>query len=80
MIFCGKRSGKTVWLVMEAAKRQGTIIVGSRERAEFLQGLAKDLGLRIPEPMVLEPKTDHYVGITFAGVIVDEPDFRRNNA
>lgn len=69
MVSGGRTSGKTVWLVLESAKRNAPIVVSTKERAESLKNLAAELGVSIPEP-IIPPKRER--GFTFAGVIVDD--------
>ena len=49
----GIRSGKTLRALYRSARDQVPILVSSRERAENLLAMAKELELQIPAPMLL---------------------------
>ena len=47
----GRQTGKTTYLILDAAKNNKTIVVYNRQRADYIKLLANKLGVIIPPPV-----------------------------
>lgn len=47
----GRQFGKTTMLIKESAKTGATIAVANYQMVEYIQGMAAQMGLKIPQPV-----------------------------
>ena len=47
----GRQFGKTTMLIKESARTGATIAVANYQMVEYIQGMAAQMGLKIPQPV-----------------------------
>ena len=69
----GRGGGMYLDAVVKSARHKLTIGVPDEKTKQRLMGMAKEIGVEIPEPVVmLQQKAERLKGVTFAGVITDK--------
>lgn len=74
-IYCGVRaSGKTMKAILLSAEKQMPIVVSNYHEIEHIKYMAKEMNLKIPDPIIVEDVRKKVKG-NRKGLIVDNLDF-----
>lgn len=63
--------GKTAFVIQQAIKNGGVILVNREEAKQRILEVAKIMGVEAPRVVVAKPADDTLRGVTFAWAIVD---------
>lgn len=67
-----RQSGKTTMLIKESARTGATIAVATYKMVEYVSGMAKQIGLEIPTPVIYRDMFRDSLGNTDKRYLVDE--------
>lgn len=75
-LYSGRQTGKTIELIKRSAELSVPIIVKDVVTGKHLKRRAKEMGLKIPNPISINSIiTDRIKGINFNTVLVDDADY-----
>ena len=74
----GRATGKTTWLLMQSAMSGIPIMTTNYCRIRLYKDYAKQLGLKIPEP-ILWKKRQEYDGLDMNQVYIDDVEYFLNH-
>jgi len=71
-----RQSGKTLWLIQEAARTGAVIVTMTYKEAERITGLASDMGLKIEKIITFEQlRGPALKGRRVKGLLIDNADW-----